>query len=342
MVRNHLFWLYIRGTKTYKTTYDHFKNNFLNRTSNCKQTPIIYWNKFQRINFGFDFRINSKQDIQWTDYYNYKETADKEYFKLFLIPSIEYTFDNTLWYETYPIEGRRFSIKYLNSVLNKNISSLNFNALTFDLRFYNSIGNGVSTAFRFYGGSLGGKDVSESIRFRLGGTSYLPFFNKASYSHIYDVHSLDQVYYDIYVMPLRGLPIGAKYGQQVLLINSEIRLPFLMYYFPTIGLLGKINGVLFSDIALMGNNNSFPNPFNEDSWDDIESIDGYNIYPISNNSMTVDDRTIEPLGWVWTFGLGPRFIFLGMPWQLDCAWQYNPISKQMSSARWYLSIGLDF
>jgi len=116
-----------------------------------------------------------------------------------------------------------------------------------------------------------------------------------------------------------------------------------MYYFPTIGLLGKINGVLFTDIALMANNNSFPNITDKNSWDDIESMNGYDIYPNSNNNeMNPGDRSIDPLGWVWTFGLGPRFIFLGMPWQVDCAWQYNPISKQMSSARWYLSIGLDF
>ena len=305
--------------------------------------PQFAINKFQRINFGIDLRANSKQNIIWEDYYNYKEQADKDYFKLFLIPSVEYTFDNTLWYETYPVEGKRLSVKYLNSVLGKNTSSLNFNSLTFDLRFYKSITNGVSTAFRFYGGMFNGNDASESARFRLGGTTYLPFFNKASYSHVYDIHNFDQVYYDTYVMPLRGLPIGAKYGQKVLLMNTEIRLPFLMYYFPTIGLLGKINGVLFTDIALMANNNSIPNPFEENSWDDINSINGYDIYPNSNNNnIESGDRSLDPLGWVWTFGLGPRFIFFGMPWQLDCAWQYNPIAKQVSSARWYLSIGLDF
>ena len=79
-------------------------------------------NKFQRFAYGFDFRANSKQKITWTSYYDYEEENDKDYFKLFLIPSLEYVFDNTLWYETYPVEGRRISIKYLNSVLNKDLS----------------------------------------------------------------------------------------------------------------------------------------------------------------------------------------------------------------------------
>ena len=104
--------------------------------------------------------------------------------------------------------------------MSKEISSLNFNSLVVDFRHYQSITNVISTAFRFYGGTAGGKDAIESVRFRVGGTSYLPFFNRATYSHIYDVHSFDQVYYDIYVMPLRGLPIGSKYGQNVLLMRD--------------------------------------------------------------------------------------------------------------------------
>jgi hypothetical protein len=35
--------------------------------------------------------------------------------------------------------------------------------------------------------------------------------------------ALIKVYYDTYVMPLRGLPIAAKYGQNVLLMNAELR-----------------------------------------------------------------------------------------------------------------------
>ena len=163
-------------------------------------------------------------------------------------------------------------------------------------------------------------------------------------THVYDVHSLDQVYYDVYVMPLRGLPIGAKHGQNVLLMNTELRMPFLMYYFPWLGVLGKINGVLFSDIAVVWNKNSeFPDIKAVESWDNITEIDGYKIYPDNNaDNLSTQDRLIDPLGWVWTFGLGPRFILFGMPWQADIAWQYNPVTKEMSSARWYLSIGLDF
>ena len=63
--------------------------------------PSFAINKFQRVNYGFDLRSNSKQEIIWSTYYDNDEVADKEYFKIFLIPSLEYTFDNTLWRETY-------------------------------------------------------------------------------------------------------------------------------------------------------------------------------------------------------------------------------------------------
>ena len=214
--------------------------------------------------------------------------------------------------------------------------------ITFDIRKYFSIDNGISTAFRFFGGKLGGPNINDgAARFRVGGTNYLPIFNKADYDHGFDVHNFDEAYYDIYVMPLRGIPIGAKSGNNVLMINSEIRLPFLMYYFPAIRFLGKINAVFFSDIGVVWNN-SFTN-FNEhSSWETNDSFDGYNLYPDSAGEISPDDRFINEVGWVWSFGLGPRFIFLGMPWQLDYAWQYNPLKKEFSSSRWYLGIGLDF
>ena len=100
--------------------------------------PSFIINRFQRVRFGVDIKRDSKQDLDWIDIYNYNEIPDLEYTKNFLIPSVEYSFDNTLWYETYPIKGRRLSIKHINSILpsSEKIPSLNFNSITFDLRQY--------------------------------------------------------------------------------------------------------------------------------------------------------------------------------------------------------------
>ena len=126
-------------------------------------------------------------------------------------------------------------------------------------------------------------------------------------------------------------------------MNAEIRLPFLMYYFPAISFLGKINAVFFTDIGIVWND-KFINFNNQSAWKFNDEFDGYSLYPESSIGDTAhpDNRMINELGWIWSMGFGPRFIFLGMPWQLDYAWQYNPFKKEFSTLRWYLGIGLDF
>ena len=202
----------------------------------------------------------------------------------------------------------------------------------------------MSTAIRFFGGNIGGSDYKNAM-FRVGGTTYLPFLNKnqadTQYELYYDTHSSeDQIYYNQYVMPVRGVPVGAKKGSNVLVINAEFRLPFLIYYFPAIGSLGKINGVFFTDLAATWNED-FPSFNDPNQWDeDLEYSNGYNLYEDYRTGNL--NRRTKTDGWVWTFGFGPRFIFFGMPWQIDFAWQYNPITKDFSSRRWYASLGLDF
>ena len=55
------------------------------------------------------------------------------------------------------------------------------------------------------------------------------------------------------VMPLRGVGVYSKSGDNVMLYNLELRLPFLIYYFPAIQFLGQINGAIFCDIGTTWN-----------------------------------------------------------------------------------------
>ena len=119
-------------------------------------------------------------------------------------------------------------------------------------------------------------------------------------------------------MPIRGVSISNKLGQNVLLTNLELRLPFLIYYFPAIKYLGQINGVIFTDFGVAWDA-EFPSYYNGSSWQ-------------------IGDAT----GWLMSYGFGPRFLFLGFPWKLDYAWQYTPHVGTISDRAWYLSIGLDF
>ena len=60
------------------------------------------------------------------------------------------------------------------------------------------------------------------------------------------------------------------------------------------------------------------------------------------NKKSWDRESVDGIGWLMSYGFGPRFIFLGMPWKLDYAWEYNPHKGTISDQKWYLSIGLDY
>ena len=66
-------------------------------------------------------------------------------------------------------------------------------------------------------------------------------------------------------------------------------------------------------------------------------------FPDFNNSEYWGNELGENSeGWSWTYGFGPRFVFLGMPWQLDYTWQYFPLTGENQYNGWYLSVGFDF
>ena len=59
--------------------------------------------------------------------------------------------------------------------------------------------------------------------------------------------------------------------------------------------LGQLFGVIFVDVGVVWNSDltSMPDFSNKNNWD----LD-------------------EPVGWVMSFGVGPRFTLFGMPWKL--------------------------
>ena len=201
-----------------------------------------------------------------------------------------------------------------------NEKSLTFHSATIDVRKYHRLFNGISIAGRLFGGRNWGENAQ---KFRLGGVPWL--FSSDSYGERFyggsnNDLSLEELYFSEYVMPIRGMPISNKLGYNVFLVNLELRLPFLIYYFPAIKYLGQINGVIFIDFGATWDHYKGYTPFfNEYSW--------------QNNSNT---------GSLMSYGFGPRFIFLGFPWKLDFAWKYNPFKGTISERQWYLSIGLDF
>ena len=82
-------------------------------------------------------------------------------------------------------------------------------------------------------------------------------------------------------------------------------------------------GVIFIDIGVAWDD-KYPSIWGESNWDEL------------------NQKNVDYTGWVMSYGFGPRFIFLGFPWKLDFAWNYNPYLGIISDRQWYLTIGLDF
>ncbi|RMZ48843.1 hypothetical protein EB821_05450 [Candidatus Marinimicrobia bacterium PRS2] len=302
------------------TSYNYFPDVTLYQNFGTSINASKPLSRFNRVDGGIDFNHIIKSNIT-TSCDDYSQYCDEKISHVSsfttLIPSIKYTWDNALWSYTYPIEGFRYYLKYRTSP-GINEKSLSFHSATMDGRKYFRLFNGVSLAGRFFAGTNWGIDAQ---KFRLGGVPWLFSSDKNSerfYGGQEEPPDVEELYFSEYIMPLRGVQISNKFGQNVFLANLELRLPFLIYYFPAIKYLGQINGVLFTDFGVTWDSD-YPEFWDNSNW--------------QNNSNS---------GWLMSYGFGPRFIFLGMPWQLDYAWEYNPHKGTISDRKWYLTIGLDF
>ena len=125
------------------------------------------------------------------------------------------------------------------------------------------------------------------------------------------------------VMPFRGIQAYSKLGDKAILYNLELRLPFLIYYFPAIQFLGQINGALFCDIGVTWNNE-------------------YRKFSNRNSWREKGELFSQETGWAMSYGFGPRFFLLGLPWQIDFTWEYNPHIGTISDRKTFLRVFPDF
>ena len=272
--------------------------------------------RFQRFELGLQYNyIEHANFTPIESQYNTTNYGNKRIINVLntAIPSIGYIWDNTLWSQLFPIDGIRAYAKIdFSNKLNDN--SLSFTTLSLDIRKYFPVTNGISFASKLYLGTSIGENAQN---FHLGGVPWLVSSEKTIYANnpILSDNSLENIFISEYVMPVRGAQINEIYGKNTILLNAELRLPFLIYYFPSIKYLGQINGVIFTDIGA--------------AWtgDKIHYWEG-------------ESWNSSPKDFIWTYGFGPRFFFLGLPFKLDYGWEYHPIHK--SNRMWYLSVGLDF
>ncbi|MFC1480955.1 peptidase MA family metallohydrolase [Candidatus Neomarinimicrobiota bacterium] len=236
-----------------------------------------------------------------------------------VLPHIGHVWDNVEWSYMFPVSGWRTQVTATTSTgINNTIS---FNTLTYDVRRYFRLFGGTSIAARVSGGASFGRDAQS---FLVGGLPWLfsdeeqdangntRYAQNPFGTNLDITEQLKRIYFSEYLTPLRGTKMMEMVADRAALFNLEYRFPFLLYYFPALRMLGQIGGVLFTDYGVV--------------WGNV--ADG-------NGGTEVKKQTVHTYGW------GPRFIFLGLPFQLDYAYQVDPPPGE-SKKHWYLTIGLDF
>lgn len=271
-------------------------------------TSSLPFDRFRRMDIGLTANTVEHTDFVRDEYEPIMRPVNKEILAT-LIPRVGYVWDNAEWEYLHPVKGWRTNV-WMSASPKWNDAGIAFQTMSFDLRRYFRLFAGTSAAFRLTGGASFGPDAQN---FLVGGLPWIASSEREGYwggRYKQDPlslpeHRLKTIYFSEYVTPLRGAQMMEIVGRQALLMNMEYRFPFLLYYFPALRILGQLSGVAFIDAGFV--------------WND-------------QNSQT--DQII-------TYGWGPRFIFLGLPFQLDYAWPYNPPDGNRQR-HWYLTIGLDF
>ena len=284
----------------------------------CPFNAIKIVNLPSRLEGGLIHNYLERKEIRnrHSDWKEFSDTKDSYNLSSYFL---KYVWDNTNY-----LNGNKTFFKY-EVVPNIKNNDFLYKKIKFDTRSYISVSrksNIVLATRLFMSRSTG----INSRLFAIGGSGQNTFAysDNTLLNPIYRDDVMADTEYQYLFMnnfeyPVRGYNIAQKFGTHAMIFNIELRLPFLIYYFPAIRYFGQLFGTIFIDAGVAWNNH-YPKFSNEKSWDDI------------NNSE----------GWLMSYGFGPRFNLLGMPWKLDYVWQYNPHKGTISSRSWYLSLGVDF
>jgi len=257
-------------------------------------------------------RIDGSLAIMHVSQENLDNIAEPVSSKTFLIPSISTVYDNTLWGYLAPMKGTRYSLTALGSP-KLGEDGVEFASLLGDFRKYFKISDDMSFALRFAGGASFGKNPQ---RFYLGGTEN--WINWEFENNNIPISNIEEYAFSMAGLPLRGYNFDRISGSKYALMNAELRFPIFKYLI--FGLLPfgfqDIQGNLFFDAGTAWRNNK-----------DLQ------FFTRENGSVVTKDLLMG-------MGIGSRIVFLGFPFKLDVAWNYN--LKQFSPPKYYLSLGFDF
>ena len=242
-------------------------------------------------------------------------------------------FDNTIEREFNLYQGTRALLEYTTHIHSNNASK-NFSNIRFDLRHYQKLHREITWANRvLYGRHMG----PAAKLYMLGGMDNWLFAQTDSQGPedpllITNERDNSDLLFNEFATNLRGLDYNEAFGQNALVINSELRIPLFLYL---------SNGPIKSN---------FLRNFQMISFIDLGSVwtgkppfsEGRSItqrFEGENNPFTAEIVKFQN-PWLGGMGFGLRTVLLGYYIKFDAARPY--IDGQIGDYRFYFTLGLDF
>ncbi|HPN36967.1 MAG TPA: biopolymer transporter Tol [Melioribacteraceae bacterium] len=260
--------------------------------------------RFYRIDAGLSVLNVSSENLD--DYTIPKEQA------LFIIPSVSFVHDNTLWGYYSPIQGNRTSLTLFGNPGTDDKRKAFYSAV-WDYREYFRFWYDNGFVFRFSGGYSGGANPQ---RFFIGGTEN--WINRHFSTEEIPITDASDFAFLTPALPLRGYDYAEKIGTKYSLLNLELRVPIIRFLVtgPLPLLFQNILGSAFIDMG--------------SAWDNTKKL---KFFERNGSGKTVTKDLLIGTG----YGIRFNFIFL---WRIDSAWSFD--GNHFSRPKYYLSLGLDF
>ncbi|MBT32622.1 MAG: translocation protein TolB [Thalassobius sp.] len=244
----------------------------------------------------------------------------------------EFIYDNSIITGVNMMEGTRLKIKYENYIgLGENGKNRSFGQFYVDLRNYQKIHRSLIFATRLAYGQFTGKAKKEYL---LGGVDNW-LFNKFD-TEVGEVvqENSDRMFIN-FATSMRGFKYNKLSGNNVILLNAELRFPLLKYFYK-----GTITSNFFRNLQLVGFTDvgsawTGVSPFNRENALNTEVIESVN----SEGGFIATVKNFKN-PFLIGYGAGIRTMLLGYYTKFDVAWGIEDDSRQ--DPMFYFTLGHDF
>ena len=237
------------------------------------------------------------------------------------------------------IEGTRGKISFIHyEGLNNRGNS--FGQVSMDIRHYQKVYKEIVFAVRGFAGSFFGRSPKQYLlggmdNWVLNNTRYSGTTGKGENNPLGVKTENQDVLFVEYVTNLRGFDYATLFGNNVLLMNAEFRVPIIQALTS-----GPITSNFFKHLQLIafydiGTSWSGKPPFSGET-----SVSFTRIDTGPGGPFQIDVKNyLNP--WLYSYGVGMRSIMLGYYMKVDVAWPVEnyQVAKNPS---WFITLGFDF